>query len=1034
MLIDTRFHYGRSCGMSVMSRLWMLVVAVTALAAEHRGVVKFGGLPLPGATVTASRGDVHVTAISDSQGFYRFADLADGDWKVRVEMQCFAPLERVVHVGRGAIPLPDWEMKVLPWAEIKAEEPVRVAANPVDPGVAAALAKPLGKKPPKGHSAPTAANMSGGFQKLELKQKAPVAATPENGADMADENAQPSEGFLVNGSLNNEAATPFAQPGAFGNFRPRPRSQYSGSLALMLGESGWDARPFSLTGQNTAKPDYSRRTGMASFGGPLRLPGLVMKTPLNFSVHYQWLRNRTASVQTARVPTAAERSGDFSQTSGATVKDPTTGAVLADGKLPASLQSPQALALLSWYPLPNFTSGSKYNFQTARVGNTHQDSLQARMMNIGTKRDSVTGGFASQSARGDSTSLFGFLDTTHSLGMNADVSWTHRFGRSTMASVKVNYSRQSTESTPYFANRVNVSAAAGIAGNNQDPQNWGPPALTFSSGTVALTDGQYSATHNQTAGVNGSVYHNYGNHNIKAGAGWRRMQYNAFGQENPRGTFTFTGTAAGYDLAGFLAGIPDAAAIAYGNSDKYFRAAAYEAYANDDFRVTSNFTLNYGVRWDYNTPVTERYGRLVNLDVAPGFTSVAQVVAGKPTGSLTGRAYPKSLLLPNRGAVEPRVAISWRPLPASSLVVRAGYGIYHDTSVYHSIATRMAQQAPLSTSFQVSNGADAPLTLVNGFRAPSTIANTFAVDPDLRIGYAQIWQLSVQRDLPASLVMTATYLGSKGTRALQQFLPNTEPTGALETCARCPSGFVYLASNGNATRQSAQVQLRRRMRSGFTLQPAYTYSRAIDNASLGGRAQGTAVVAQDWTNLSSERGRSPFDQPHVVTALLQYTSGMGLHGGTRMDGWRGRILKDWTFTNSISAGSGMPQTPVYMSVVAGTGVSGSVRPDFTGADLYAAPAGMHLNPGAVSAPAGGHWGNAGRNSIRGPSQFSLNASVSRTFRITEKYDADFRIEATNALNHVTYERWNVVTTSSQFGLPASANAMRTLQATIRLRF
>jgi len=95
-------------------------------------------------------------------------------------------------------------------------------------------------------------------------------------------------------------------------------------------------------------------------------------------------------------------------------------------------------------------------------------------------------------------------------------------------------------------------------------------------------------------------------------------------------------------------------------------------------------------------------------------------------------------------------------------------------------------------------------------------ANTFAIDPDFRTGYAQNWQASVQRDLPYAMQMVATYLGIKGTRSQQQFLPNTFPAGALNPCPTCPSGFAYLTSNGNSIRHAGMMQLRRRLRSGFT--------------------------------------------------------------------------------------------------------------------------------------------------------------------------------------------------------------------------
>jgi hypothetical protein len=295
--------------------------------------------------------------------------------------------------------------------------------------------------------------------------------------------------------------------------------------------------------------------------------------------------------------------------------------------------------------------------------------------------------------------------------------------------------------------------------------------------------------------------------------------------------------------------------------------------------------------------------------------------------------------------------------------------------------------------------------------------------------------LSVQRDLPAALQMTATYLGTKGTRLPQEVLPNTFPTGAID-----PKGYIYLTSNGNSTREAGQIQLRRRLRSGFTSTVQYTYAKAIDDAPLmaGGQvatvSQAGTSVAQNWLNLAGERARSNFDQRHQLGVQAQYTSGSGVRGGALLSGWKGALLKEWTLAEAFTVGSGLPQTPLYFAVQQGTGVTGNLRPDLTGADIYAAPKGIHLNPAAFQVPPADRYGNAARNSITGPAQFSLNASLGRTFPWGDRYNVDLRVDATNVLNRATFKSWNTTIGTQQFGLPATVDTMRLLQTTLRVRF
>jgi hypothetical protein len=276
---------------------------------------------------------------------------------------------------------------------------------------------------------------------------------------------------------------------------------------------------------------------------------------------------------------------------------------------------------------------------------------------------------------------------------------------------------------------------------------------------------------------------------------------------------------------------------------------------------------------------------------------------------------------------------------------------------------------------------------------------------------------------------------------MQEFLPNTYPAGATNPCPSCPIGFVYLTSGGSSLRNAGQIQVRRRLRNGLTATAQYTLAKATDNAAAFLRAgdglqttSAAGFIAQDWRDLDADRGRSAFDQRHQLVAELQFTTGMGIGGGALLDGLRGRLFKGWTMAGQLNTGSGLPQTPIYLTTVPGTGVTGTVRADLTGLPLDNMPSGYYANPAAYAAPPPGRWGSAGRNSITGPAQFSLNGGVSRAFLLSSRVTLDWRLDATNLLNRVTYTSINAIVGSPQFGLPVQANTMRRLQASGRLRF
>lgn len=1049
----------------------VVTLCVCALtAAEHKGQVKFNDVPVPGATVTATQGARTLTAVTDENGNYAFEDIPDGMWSFQVDMLGFAPIKQDVTIA-GTADIPAWDLKMLPLDQIKttaAPAPPRISVSETQetPPTTASNTAPSNassgsSKNKKDKTAPAASgNGQSSFQRADVNAnpnaappasdvaEAAPANSPFSNQSASDLTQSASSGLLINGTTNNGASSPFAQAASFGNNRRGPGSLYNGNVAIVEDNSALDANTFSYTGQPTPKPEYDHMQVLANFGGPLRIPHLLLNGP-QFFLNYQRMRNHTATTESYDVPTAEERAGNFA--GGPTIWDPTNGAPFQNNAIPTSRISPQALALMNLFPAPNLLGSSVYNYQFPLVGETHQDALRAQLnKNIG-NRNNLYGYFAFQRQAVDNPNEFGFLDKTNQLGINTQANWQHRFGQRMFAHFQVQFSRFSNELHPYWENRQNVSGDAGITGNDQSPTNWGPPALNFQE-ISPLSDGIASTTHNQTTAFEYDTTWSHGRHELTWGGDYKRLQFNSISQQNPRGAFTFTGaytappasangtgvSALGSDFADFLLGVPDTASIGFGNADKYFRQPLYDVYFQDNWRVGPSLTIKTGIRWDYQSPIKELYGRLVNLDVTGEFAAIAPEVQSMTLAEKDGIQYNPSLLHSDKTEFSPQMAIAWRPIPASSLIVRAGYAVGYNTSVYQQIAQQLAQQPPLSTSLSVSNAADNPLTLAHGFVAPpNVLTNTFGIDPDFRVGYAQNWQASIQRDLPGSLVMTVTYLGIKGTRGPQEFLPNTYPEGAVSPCSPvCPSGFIYMTSNGNSTRESGSFQLRRRLHNGILASATYTFAKAIDDSALGGRGQGTQVVAENWLDLSAERALSNFDQRHTLALQAQYTTGQGIGGGTLLNGWRGALFKEWTVATTINVASGMPLSPFLILPTPGTGVTSQIRPDYTGVPLFSdVPAGYEFNPAAFTV-AQGQWGNAGRNIITGPMQFTLNGSLGRTFRLKDRYSLDLRFDATNAINHVTFASWNTnVLAGEQFGLPTPpANAMRDITTTLRLRF
>src|SRR5262249_42084624 len=173
----------------------------------------------------------------------------------------------------------------------------------------------------------------------------------------------------------------------------------------------------------------------------------------------------------------------------------------------------------------NFDAAARYNYQIPIRGISDQDGLNSRLSKTLNNKNQLSGSFSYGSTLTESPNLFGFRDKTTTAGFDANASWNHRVTTRMFTTLKFDFRRMSTRLTPYFANRENVSGDAGISGNNQDPLNWGPPSLSFSSGVAGLTDGQQQYTRNQSSAISVDTFWNRHGHNVRFGGDLHRLQF-----------------------------------------------------------------------------------------------------------------------------------------------------------------------------------------------------------------------------------------------------------------------------------------------------------------------------------------------------------------------------------------------------------------------------------------------------------------------------------------------------------------------------
>ena len=845
--------------------------------------------------------------------------------------------------------------------------------------------------------------------------------------------------------------------GLIGNRRNRGRQSIHGMVNVVLHNSAFDARPFAVNGQEVPKPGYSKERFSLQIGGPLMVPKLFRLANTTFNFNFTTNRATNLSSQVGTVPTALERDGNFSLSSG-TIYDPSTHAPFPGNQIPQSRMSPVGLGLLQYVPLPN-QAGScsasssagcqaqNYQFTTTVPNNT--DAVGLRLGQSVGQRDRLALNFQLRNSSSVSPQIFGFLDNSQGRGISTSLSWTHTFAPRVFNLASVNFNRNRTNAVPFFANGPDVAASLGIEGTSSNPLNYGPPNLAFTN-FAGLTDGSAALNRIQSATFNEGFTWMRGQHSLRFGGLFQRMQSNIQTDSNGRGTFSFTGLATsgfdalgqplegtGYDFADFLLGLPNSASIRFGDTSTYFRSSNYSFFGLDDWRARPNLTINYGLRYEYFGVPYERYGHEANLDVAPFFTAVTPVVPGQQ-GLYTGK-FPQGLVNPDRNNFAPRVAIAWRPRTEGKTVVRAGYGWYYNGAAYNGFLRNLSAQPPFADTNSIITSSAAILTLIDGFAISppgKTVTNTWAISRYYRVPYAQTWNLSIQRDLPGRMVLQLGYLGTKGTRLDTQRLPNRAAPGSPLTAEERriigdAIGFTFEDSDADSIYHSARVSLIRRFHRAMSFNIDYVLAKGIDDASTFGGG-----VAQNDLDIRAERSLSNFDHRHTLSATYVLTSPFG-HNSRLLahNDAAGKLLEDWTLSGGVTAQTGAPLNPRVLgnqSDSAGTGATGTTRPDATG--LPVVDAAGFFNTAAFALPLPGQFGTAGRNTIPGPGLVALNASFGRGFGLGERRNLEFRFDATNVLNQVNIAGVGTTLNSATYGLPLSAGSMRSVALTLRFRF
>jgi len=782
----------------------------------------------------------------------------------------------------------------------------------------------------------------------------------------------------------------------------------------------FDARNYFVP--STEKdPRYQRNQFGFSLGGPLK----QNKTFLFGG--YEGRRVREGITRATNVPTALERSGDFSQSGVNFILDPFAQRPFPGNRIPRDRIHPIGSAIAALYPLPN-RSVPRQNFVSSPSERDRNDQFDvrldhqlARASDLSVRYSLADRTFYEPFSGPGFAAIPGFGIDVPRRAHNLMISETHSFRPTLLNEFRAAFTRVAG-SVLQEGRRGLTNQQVGLPVISNNPRDAGMSFITlpgFSSVGDEYLNPQQSVTNSyqlidQATWVRGRNL-------LKLGADFRRLQQNASRDVQARGFINFFGFT-GSSMADLLVGMPVATGVARLDNQQYLRSSSYNFFVNDAWRVSPRLTLNFGVRYEYNTPPVDRYDRANLYDPAQG----RLVPVGK-------NGFPRSGYSADRNNWAPRFGFAYAV--AEKTLVRGGYGFYDDQSAL-APSEGLYFSAPYFDFRLFVALAQFPLFLHDVFPAnyPFPIPpSATAFQRNLRSPYMQHWNFNVQQQVGASRVLEVGYVGSKGTKLLSARDINQPGPSAAEINPR-PNFFFgdvnLLESRASSNYHSLQARFQQRLAKGLSALVSYSWGKSIDDASNFFPSAGDPNFPQDSRNVRLERARSNFDIRHRLTVSYAYDLPFGK--GRWLGGWQ--TFGVWTFQ------TGRPFTVALLSELdnSGTGRSSlgfgaNDRPHVLRNPRLDNPTPERwFDTAAFAMPARGTFGNAGRNLVDAPGLATVNASVVKNFALWESASLQFRAEFFNLLDRTNFDLPDLFFGSPTFGTIASAQSPRHVQFGLKM--